>query len=128
MPISARSRAVLAGLAIAGLLAAVTLAVHLMKPGQSSARWPEAQRSSFIDACNKNCRSAPGVTPDRYPLCDKACLCAVEEGEKVLSGEDLTQIYLAQTGGKPTEEQKEKVRKLTRISLACVAEALRDRK
>jgi hypothetical protein len=92
--------------------------------GQDSSvpgHWPEAERKSFIDACVVNCRKAPGVTAERYGLCDQACTCAADEGEKVVSSDDLGEIYLAQQSGKATGEQNQKLEKLKSLGLACAA-------
>jgi len=118
----------LGALAIAGLVAVVVAIVYFAGRGGGPGAWPQEQRSSFVDACNKNCRSSPGVTPERYPLCDKACACALEEAEKVLSSREMVQIYLAQQSGTLTEAQKATMQKIATTGVACATRTLGEKK
>ncbi len=123
MPLPSRQHAaILGGLTIA----AVAVAGYLF--WMPSSGWSTADRTSFIESCNRNCRSAPGVTPDRYPLCDKACTCAADEGEKIASGRELAEIEEAHKAGTASSEQNEKMQRITKAGLACIAGALRQMK
>jgi len=119
----------LAALAGAAVCVAIALAVITLPDGRqapapggsaaASGAWPESQRKNFIDACVDSCRKAPGVTSARYPLCDQACKCAADEGERLVPGTELAAIYLAHQTGTASAEQKEKMQKLGDAGLAC---------
>jgi hypothetical protein len=111
----------LSALAGAAICVAVVLAFVTLpgRPESSSGAWPATQRANFIEACVESCRKAPGVTPDRFSLCDQSCKCAADEGEKLLPGGELTEIYLAYQKGNASPEQGEKLRKLQDAGLAC---------
>jgi hypothetical protein len=118
----ARLLAIFAGSAAITLIAAV--AITLLRgqeaaPSDPSGRWPAPERAAFIDACVQKCRAAPGVTPDRYPLCDQACKCAADEAEKVVPGQELGEIYRAMQGGKATPEQNDKIERMKAAGIAC---------
>jgi hypothetical protein len=105
---------------VAVLVAIVLVAIPW--PGGKDAapgRWPENERTSFIDSCVKSCRNSPGVTPDRYPLCDKACTCSADEGEKIIGSTELVAIYFGEKTGLASDEQKAKLQKLKDLSMAC---------
>ncbi len=121
MAISPRLRnSLLGGLGIAALVAAVTAASYLLVPSQPPGPWPKEQRDAFLDSCNQKCRSSPGVTPDRYPLCDKACTCGADEAEKIVSSAELARIVVAQKAGLTSKTQDEKLQKIAAAGLACV--------
>jgi hypothetical protein len=108
----------LGGLAIAGV---VVMAVwYVRSPGGSPGGWPAEERRAFLDSCNKQCRSSPGVTPDRYPHCDKACVCGADEAERTVSYGELGRLVVAQKTGVSTHEQDEKMQRIAAASLACV--------
>jgi hypothetical protein len=92
-------------------------------PSDPSGRWPPQERTAFVDACVQKCRAAPGVTPDRYPLCDQACKCGADEGEKIVSGQELGEIYRAMQSGKATKEQNDKIERMKAAGIACAQNA-----
>src|SRR5258707_782261 len=90
--------AIIGGLAVIALIAGVAITVQRGQDAQSSGepgRWPAAERTSFIDSCVKSCRAAPGVTPARYPVCDQACRCSADEAEKIVTSQELVEMYKA---------------------------------
>jgi len=87
----------------------------LVTPG----RWPAAERAAFIDSCVKSCRASPGVTADRYPLCDQACKCGADESEKMVHAEELMEIYKASQSGTATRDQNDKLEKMKAAGIAC---------
>ena len=82
-------------------------------------RWPASERASFIDSCVKSCRASPGVTADRYPLCDRACKCSADEAEKMVTAHELVDMYKAMQSGKATKEQNEKLEKMKAAGIVC---------
>ncbi len=110
------------------MIAVMAIAGYLLWTREPSSGWSRAERASFIEGCTKNCRGAPGVGPDRYPLCDKACSCSADEGEKIASGKELAEIEVAHKAGTTTNEQNEKLQRITKAGLACIADALRQMK
>jgi hypothetical protein len=116
--------AILGGIAVVVLVVGAIILHREQVPQapEPAGRWPEKERAAFIDSCVKTCRAAPGVTPDRYPLCDQACKCGADEGEKIVSGEELVEIYRALQSGKPTKEQNEKLEKMKAAGIACTAQ------
>jgi hypothetical protein len=116
----------LSALAGGAVLVAIALAVLPLKddpkasPPPSPSHWPESQRASFIENCVKSCRNAPGAAAAAYPLCDQACGCAADEGEKFVTVNELAMIVLAEKVGMASSEQKEKIQKLKDASLSCM--------
>jgi len=111
----------LSALAGAAICVAIVLAFVTL-PGRlehSSENWPEIQRANFIASCVESCRKSPGVTSSRFELCDQSCKCAAAEGEKLLPGSELADLYLAQQKGSASAEQKEKLKRLQDAGLAC---------
>jgi hypothetical protein len=115
-------------LALVGLIAVVSIAAYFIEPKQSSDHWPKEHRNAFIEACNKKCKASPGVTPDRYALCDKGCLCSADEAEKIMTSAELVQYYLAEKAGLVSSEQKKKVQKIGEAGVACLGEAVAPKK
>ena len=109
--------AIFGGIAVIALIvgAVVMLRDQSTEPG----RWPKAERAAFIDSCVKSCRNSPGVTPDRYPICDQACKCSADEAEKMVTASELVELYKAIQGGKATKEQNDKLEKMKAAGLAC---------
>ena len=114
--------------AVVVIAAAAGIAIYL-QGGQETAPpgppatpggWPASERKAFIDSCVRSCRSSPGVTADRYPLCDKACTCSADEAEKMVSAEELVEIYKAMQGGTASKDQNDKVEKMKAAGIACV--------
>lgn len=123
MALSTRSQVAVAGLVIVVVVAGLSLGFEFLhsRPSTTPGHWPAEQKAAFIESCNTKCKAAPGVTPDRYPLCEKVCTCSADEGEKILSDADLSEIYAAQQSGKMSLEQNEKMQKLTKVAQACTA-------
>ena len=124
---SGRTRilAAFGGLAVIALIAGVAITLQRGQDAQPSGepgRWPAQERTEFIDACVKNCRAAPGVTPSQYPLCDQACKCGADEAEKIVTGQELVEIYTAMQSGKPTKEQNDKLERMKAAGIACATQ------
>ncbi len=115
--------AIVAGLVVIGLLVGIGVTVHhgqeTSSPSQAltdtpPGHWPAGERTAFIKSCVDKCRASPGVTPDRYPVCDRACGCAADEGEKTMSVDEMIAIYKS---GKA--DQNEKLKRITQAGIAC---------
>jgi hypothetical protein len=120
-----RLLAIFAGVAVLALIAGVAITLQRGQDAQPSAepgRWPASDRAAFIDSCVKSCRAAPGVTPDRHPLCDQACTCGADEAEKIVTGQELVEIYNAVQSGKATKEQNDKLERMKAAGVACAAQ------
>ena len=109
----------------AALVVAIAVVVAIMYRDQSAplGRWQPEQRTAFIESCVKSCRIQPGVTPAKYPLCDQACTCAADEGEKLLSNQELVELYLAEKSGKSSIGDSAKMQKVKDAGIACAARA-----
>ncbi|HZP99646.1 MAG TPA: hypothetical protein VFB13_08925 [Reyranella sp.] len=126
MAVSRRAQIAFGMLAVVAVIGALTVGFNLMNGEHLSTvpgHWRESQRSAFIEACNTNCKNSPGVTADRYPLCEKVCACSATEGEKILSEADLAEIVAAGRNGQASLEQNEKMQKLTKVAHDCTAAA-----
>jgi hypothetical protein len=113
--------------AVVVIAAIAGVAIYLQRgqeapSADASGRWPAQERTAFIDACVKSCRAAPGVTPARYPLCDQACKCGADEAEKIVTGQELVEVYKAMQSGKPTKEQSDKLERMKAAGVACAAQ------
>jgi hypothetical protein len=116
--------AILGGLAVVALIAgAVIMLRNQSTPSEPTApgKWPPAERTAFIDSCVKSCRNSPGVTPARYPICDQACKCSADEAEKMVTPQELVELYKGMQSGKPTKEQSDKLEKMKAAGVACAA-------
>src|SRR5207237_1169874 len=91
-------------------------------PLATPGRWPATERTAFIESCVNSCRASPGVTADRYPLCDQACRCGADEAEKMVTAAELMEIYKAMQAGKATEGQNDKLEKMKAAGIACAAQ------
>jgi hypothetical protein len=123
-----RLLAIFGGSAAIALIAAVAITLlrgQEAQPSGEPGRWPAQERTEFIDSCVKSCRAAPGVTPDRYALCDQACKCGADEAEKIVTGRELVEIYEAMQSGKPTNEQNDKLERMKAAGIACAAQGAR---
>ena len=85
-------------------------------------RWPATERAAFIDSCVKSCRAAPGVTSAQHPVCDQACKCSADEAEKIVTGQELMEMYKAMQSGKASKEQNDKLEKMKAAGLTCAAQ------
>ncbi len=106
---------ILLGAAVA-VAAIVGIAIYLQRG------WPAAERTAFIDACVSSCRASPGVTPDRYPMCDQACTCGADEAEKMMTARELMEFKTMESD-KATPEQADKLEKVKAAGAACAARA-----
>ena len=115
--------AILGGLvAVAVIWVVATMVLRSREePPPEPGKWPASQGTAFIDSCVKSCRAAPGVTPERYPLCDQACTCSADEAEKMVTAQELVDLYKGMQSGKPTKEQNEKLEKMKAAGVACAA-------
>ena len=62
------------------------------------------------------------MTPERYPLCDQACTCSADEAEKMVTAQELVDLYKGMQSGRPTKEQNEKLEKMKAAGVACAAQ------
>lgn len=81
--------------------------------------WSAADKEAFVSNCVEKCRAAPGVTPDRYPLCDKACACALDEGQKQMTGPELGAAAEAINSNTATPLQREKMSRIQSAAMEC---------
>lgn len=108
--------ALLGGLAIAIVAAAWFVFAGSHGDGTS---WPPGERAAFMRSCVEKCRAAPGVTESHYPLCDSACTCAADEGEKIMTVQELAAAAQAITSGKASAEQTAKMDRLKAAGMRC---------
>jgi hypothetical protein len=66
------------------------------------ALWSSSDRADFIRSCVEECRKSPGVTEDKYPLCDRACTCGADEGERIMTAGELAAVARALSSGNAT--------------------------
>jgi hypothetical protein len=112
--------AIVGGLAVIVLIAGAIFMLSNQGTAPSEpGRWPPAERTAFIDSCVKSCRNSPGVTPARYPICDQACKCSADEAEKMVTPQELVELYKGMQSGKPTKEQTDKLEKMKAAGVAC---------
>ena len=111
--------AVLGGVAVIALIAGAVFMLRNQTTSSEPGRWPSADRTAFFDSCVKSCRNSPGVTPDRYPVCDHACKCSADEAEKMVTAPELVELYKGLQSGKATKEQNDKLEMIKAAGLAC---------
>lgn len=85
--------------------------------------WPPSEREAFMRSCTEQCRTSPGVTQDRYPVCDQACTCAADEGEKTMTVQELAAAAQAITSGNASAEQTVKMDRLKAAGMRCTTGA-----
>ena len=111
-------------IAIAGGAAfVVAAAVALWFTMADRTVWSPETRADFMRHCTDSCRKAPGVTEDKYPLCDRICTCDVDESEKTMSPRALALAEKAVGDGTATTEQTEKINRIIAAGKRCAAEA-----
>ncbi len=87
----------------------------------ASASWPPAVRGAFMRSCIEQCQKSPGVNADKYPLCDQACACAADEGEKIMTNQELDATAQAMSTASASPEQTAKMDRLKAAGARCVA-------
>jgi hypothetical protein len=108
--------ALLGGLAV---LASVAVWFVMVRHHQDGTSWPPSERAAFMRSCVEQCRTAPGVTESRYPLCDSACTCAADEGEKIMTVQELASAAQAISSGNPSAEQAARMDRLKAAGMRC---------
>jgi|SRR5471030_5744 hypothetical protein len=124
-----RTRLIAALLGGAAILIAV--AVWLVMPSDrkdGGTSWPPSERAAFMRSCIEECRKSPGVTEDKYPLCDRACACSADEGEKVMSVQELGLTALSISSGSASAEQTAKMERVKAAGLSCAMRAAQEKK
>ena len=114
--------AIFGGVAVIALIAGAVVVLRNQSTPSEPGRWPPAERTAFIDSCVKSCRNSPGVTPARYPVCDQACTCSADEAEKMVTPQELMELYKGMQSGKPTKEQTDKLERMKAAGVACAAQ------
>jgi hypothetical protein len=109
--------AIIGGVVVVALIAgvAITLQRGAEQEPATPGHWRASDRTAFINSCVEKCRASPGVTPAKYPACDRACSCAADEGEKIMSFTEL--VAIERDNG--TAAQNEKVKRMTQAALDC---------
>lgn len=120
---SRQTRLIAAVLGGAAVLALVVAWLMIGGGHGDKTSWSSSQRKSFMTSCVKECRATPGVTPDRYPICDVACTCAADEGEKIMTADELDTADQAVHAGTASPGQKEKMNRLAEAGRRCVTGA-----
>ena len=90
--------------------------------------WPPSERAAFMRSCVEECRKSPGVTEDKYPLCDRACTCSADEGEKVMSVQELWSTATSISSGSASAEQTAKMERVKAAGLSCAMRAAQEKK
>ncbi len=90
--------------------------------------WPPAERAAFMRSCIEECRKSPGVTEDKYPLCDRACACSADEGEKVMTVQELAATAEAISKGAASADQSAKMDRVKAAGLSCAMQAAQEKK
>lgn len=125
---TARTRLIAALLGGAAIMVLAGVWFVMVRANDDGTSWPPAQRAAFIRSCVEKCRLAPGVTEDRYPLCDTTCACAADEGEKIMTTRELTSAGLAMANGQVSAEQTAKVERLKAAGQSCAVRPATDKK
>lgn len=112
--------ALLAGLAV---LALAAIWFVMGRDQQAAIGWPPSERAAFMGNCIEQCRASPGMTESRYPICDSACTCAADEGEKIMTVQELASAAQAIGSGNPSAEQTAKMDRLKAAGMRCATGA-----
>jgi hypothetical protein len=86
-------------------LAAVALLIALAWPAM--AEWTETQRKNFLESCLEGCQSTPDLSGRGKLLCPKACECVADEGEKIMTPDEMDEAEKAAGEGKTTAKLEE---------------------
>jgi hypothetical protein len=112
---------------LGGAVLLIAAAVWLVMPGDrkdGGTSWPPSERAAFLRSCVEECRKSPGVTEDKYPLCDRACACSADEGEKVMSVQELMSTAQSISSGSGSAEQTAKMDRVKAAGMSCVMQAV----
>lgn len=88
----------------------------------SETGWRPAERAGFLNNSVDECRKAPGVTPERYPICDRACTCAADEGEKLLTAREADAAAQAMKSNSATDQQKAALQQMQQAGMRCAGD------
>ena len=69
---TSQTRLIAALVAGAAVLIAVGLWLTMAGDRTDGKGWPQSERAAFMRSCLEECGKSPGVTEDKYPLCDRA--------------------------------------------------------
>lgn len=122
-----RSFVIVGGIAFV-IAAAISFWLTMERNRMDGPGWPPAERAAFLRSCVEKCRAAPGMTADKYPLCDSACGCAADEGEKTMTLRDMSQAAEAISSGNASPEQTAKMERLKAAGARCAATIPQDKK
>ena len=67
----------------------------------------------------------PASRRHAIPYAIDACKCGADEAEKIVTGQELVEIYKAMQSGKPTKEQNDKLERMKAAGIACAAPGAR---
>jgi hypothetical protein len=107
---------------------AAAVAFWFTMAGNRADGWPASERAAFMRNCVEQCRLSPGMTEARYPVCDTACTCAANEGEKNFTVAELGAAAQATISGNATPEQTAKMERLKAAGMNCAATNPSDKK
>jgi hypothetical protein len=112
---------------VAGAALLVVIGVWLVMSGnRKEGTWPPSERAAFMRSCVEECRKSPGVTEDKYPLCDRACTCSADEGEKVMTAQEMGRTAQSISSGSASPEQIAKMDKVKAAGVSCAMRAAQE--
>ena len=113
----------------AGAVLLVGIGIWLVMTGdRTDGTWPPSERAAFMRSCVEECRKSPGVTEDKYPLCDRACTCSADEGEKIMTVRELGATAQAISSGSASAEQIAKMDRVKAAGMSCAMQAAPEKK
>jgi hypothetical protein len=119
--------AIVAGLVVIALVVGIGIFVNRGQdasgPGTPLADGTPWPRAAFIRSCTDACRKAPGMTDDKYPICDTACACAADEAVKIMSYQELVSAEQALGSGAASPEQTAKIKQIQAAGARCTGAA-----
>jgi hypothetical protein len=114
-----RTRLIALLLGGAAILVLAVLWFAIAAEHKEGTSWSASERADFMRSCVEQCRASAGMTQDRYPLCDSACSCAADEGERTTTVQELAVAVQAITSGKASTEQTAMMDRLKAAGLRC---------
>ena len=123
-----RTRLIAALAAGGALLVVIGVWLVTASDRKDGTSWPPSDRAAFMRSCVEECRKSPGVTEDKYPLCDRACACSADEAERGMSVQELGSTAQAISGGSASAEQLAKMEKVKAAGLRCAMQAAQEKK